>query len=195
MDSCIQIIEKPDWVSWDDIHDVVWLAHAQNREKGIVMRNPSLQGEEIRQRIEGKGKMYVALDGNKLVGTAACSIKKIPLWCGKGCYGYYCFAALLPSYRKMGIYPRLCEIREEELVKQGIYRVLMDTHEGNKREMYLARKQGFIPVDFVARKDHYSVMMVKWLDGCPYSRFWCSLIYHFRRMVVKILSLRHIHNK
>lgn len=193
MDSVIQIIEKPDWVSWDEIHDVVWQAHAQNREKGIVMRYPSLQGEEIRQRIEGKGKMFVALDDTKLVGTAAYSIKKAPLWCGKGYYGYYCFASLLPSHRKMGIYPRLCEIREKELVKQGIHRIMMDTHESNKRELSLARKQGFIPVDLVARKDHYSVLMVKWLDGCPYSSFRCSLNYHLRRLMVKIRSFRHIH--
>lgn len=192
MNSKIQIVEKPDWVSWDDIHDVVWEAHAQNREKGIVMRYPSLKGEEIRQRIEGKGKMFVALDGSTLVGTAGFSVKKSSLWCGKGCYGYYCFAAILPSYRKRGIYHLLCKIREEDLAKQGIHRIMMDTHEGNKRELALAQKQGFIPVDYVFRKDHYNVLMVKWLEDCPYSRFWCSLNYHIRRLVVKIRSFWHV---
>lgn len=188
MNSNIQIVEKPDWVSWDDIHDVVWRAHAQNREKGIVMRYPSLQGEEIRQRIEGKGKMFVALDGTTLVGTAAYSVKNSSLWCGKGDYGYYCFAAILPSYRKMGIYPKLCEIREEEMVKQGIHRIMMDTHEGNKRELALARKQGFIPIDFVVRKDHNSVLMVKWLDGCPYSSLLCKGQFLLRKCYRKTLS-------
>lgn len=187
MNSNIQIVEKPDWVSWDDIHDVVWRAHAQNREKGIVMRYPSLQGEEIRQRIEGKGKMFVALDGTTLVGTAAYSVKDSSLWCGKGDYGYYCFAAILPSYRKMGIYPKLCEIREKEMIKQGIHRIMMDTHEGNKRELALAQKQGFIPIDFVVRKDHNSVLMVKWLDRCPYSSLLCKGQFLLRKCYRKTL--------
>lgn len=189
MNSNIQIVEKPDWVSWEDIHDVVWSAHAQNRENGIVMRYPSLQGDEIRQRIEGKGKMFVALDGKTLVGTAAYLIKDSSLWCGKGSYGYYCFAALLPSYRKMGIYPRLCEIREKELIKQGVHRILMDTHERNKRELTLAMKQGFIPVDLMARKNHFSVLMVKWLNGCPYPSVLCKGQFLFRKCFRKIKSI------
>ena len=191
MNSSIHIVEKPEWVSWDEIHEGVWNGHAKNHEHGMVMSYPSLQGDEIRRRIEGKGKMFVAIDGTTLVGTAAYSVKNMSLWCGKGEYGYYCFAALLPSHRKRGIYPMLCEIREKELINHGIHRIMMDTHEGNKRELVLARKQGFIPVDLVARKNHYNIVMVKWLDGCPYSSFWCSINYRLRRLIVKIRSFWH----
>lgn len=185
MNSYIQIIEKPDWVSWESIHDVIWRAHEQNREKGIVMRNPSLEGDEIRQRIEGKGKMFVALDGSIPIGTAAYLVKNASLWCGKGRYGYFCFAALLPSYRKKGIYPKLCEIREEELVKEGIRRIMMDTHEDNKRELTLAKRQGFIPVDLVVGKDHSNVLLVKWLEGRPYPPFLCWIIFMFKKCLKK----------
>lgn len=185
MNSSIQIVEKPDWVSWDNIHDVIWNAHAQNREKGIVMRYPSLEGDEIRQRIEGKGKMFVALDGSKLIGTAAYLKKDASLWCGKGIYGYYCFAALLPSYRHMGIYPKLCEIRKEELVKEGIHRIMMDTHEDNIREVALAQRQGFIPVDLMIMKGHFNVLLVKWLDSCPYPSFLCRILFLFRKCLRK----------
>ena len=194
MSEKIEIIEKPEWMSWDVIHDVVWRAHAHNRENGIVMRYPSLQGDEIRQHLEGRGKMFVALYGTTVVGTAAYLIKDSSLWCGKGKYGYYCFAALLPTYRKMGIYPKLCEIREKELIKQGVRRILMDTHEGNKRELTIAKKQGFIPVDFLVRKDHFSVLMVKWLDGCPYPTIICKVQFlmrkWFRKTKVMFLVLK-----
>ena len=49
MDSSIQIIEKPDWVSWDEIHEVLWKAHENNRENGVFMSYPSLTGDEIKK--------------------------------------------------------------------------------------------------------------------------------------------------
>jgi len=76
MSDRFQIIEKPDWVSWDEIHDVLWKAHAQNREKGVIMAYPSLTGDEIKRRVENNGKMFIALDGQNVIGTLALIIKK-----------------------------------------------------------------------------------------------------------------------
>ena len=112
MKSDIQIIEKPDWVSWDDIHEVLWKAHEQNRERGINMAFPSLQGERIREKIEGCGKMFIALVDDVVVGTGAVTKKRHNLWCGKGEYGYLCFASVLPEYIGMGIYKSLREYIE-----------------------------------------------------------------------------------
>jgi hypothetical protein len=67
-ESSIQIIEKPEWVSWDEIHEVVWEAHANNREKGIIMSYPSLSGEEIKNMIGDHGKMFLAVGGLFLFG-------------------------------------------------------------------------------------------------------------------------------
>ena len=71
MDSGIQIMEKPDWVSWETIHDVLWEAHAENRKNGVFMRYPSLSGEEIKRRIDDNGKMFVAIEDGKVIGSAA----------------------------------------------------------------------------------------------------------------------------
>ena len=54
----IQIIEKPDWVSWDEIHSVLWKAHEQNRKKGMIMSLPSKSAEDLQKYMEGKGKMF-----------------------------------------------------------------------------------------------------------------------------------------
>ena len=112
----VQVIEKPDWVSWDEIHEVIWKAHESNRQNGINMRFPTLLGEEIRKRVEGNGKMFVALDGKKVVGTAAIRRKNLDLWCGKGEYAYLCFASVLPEYSRQGIYKQLYIYRERERV-------------------------------------------------------------------------------
>ena len=186
MNTEINIIEKPDWVSWDEIHEVLWKAHADNRNNGVVMRYPSLSGEEICQKIEGHGKMFVALDGEKVVGTAALTIKQFSLWCGKGSYAYLCFASVLPEYNGKGIYKALSLRREELALSMGLVRIIGDTHENNKHRLDIAKKTGYKFVDYKYYKDHYNVVMVKWLNGCPYTEFRCKIEFLKRKLQVKI---------
>ena len=49
MTADISIIEKLEWVSWDEIHDVLWKAHERNRANGGLMSYPSLSGEELKK--------------------------------------------------------------------------------------------------------------------------------------------------
>lgn len=181
----IQIVEKPEWVSWDDIHNVLWTAHADNRNKGVVMRYPSLSGEEIRLKIEGHGKMLVALDETKVVGTAAIIVKGAKYWCGKGNYAYICFASVLPEYNGKGIYKALDIKREEIALSMGLERMLGDTHENNTHRLVIAKKAGYRFVDYKPYGDHFNVVMVKWLNGCPYSSFRCEVAFHMRKWSVK----------
>lgn len=183
MESKILLQEKPDWVSWDDIHNVLWKAHAMNREKGINMVFPALPGDKIREMIEGEsGKMFVAVDNNTVVGTGALIKKKYNLWCGKGEYGYLCFASVLPNYSSMGIYKQLREYREREACKMGIDKVLFETHEGNDRMLRINSRDDYKMVDFkVTSTDHYNVLMVKWLDGCPYSDLYVKWQFLIRK--------------
>ena len=192
MNQVVNILEKPDWISWDDIHDVIWTAHEQNRRKGIVMRYPSLKGDEIRQRIEGKGKMFVAFDGNILVGTAAYVIQNHSLWCGRGKYAHYCFASILPDYQGLGIYKRLCLHREQDVMSSGVSRILIDTNEHNDREIAISKKAGYRIVDIKTYQNHHNVLMVKWLNGCPYSKFTCFMNFFFRRLLVHVREVKKI---
>lgn len=187
MNTDIQIIEKPDWVSWDDIHNTLWTAHASNRERGMAMRYASLTGEEIRERVEGKGKMFCAIKDNKLVGTAAVVTKKAKLWFDKdsATYAYLCFACVLPECAGQGVYQQLYIEREREGMKMGLKHLMFDTHENNSRVLEINSKKGFKPVDYKFYKDHFNVVMVKWLDGCPYSDFRCKFEFAIRKMIVK----------
>ena len=180
-----QITEKPEWVSWDDIHEVLWQAHSKNREEGVVMRYPSLPGEEIRKRVEGKGKMFVAILSEKLIGTSAVIFKDKSLWCGKGKYAYCCFDSVLPQLQGTGVYRKLCQKREEFVKNEGVSRMLLDTNESNNREKIVVVKAGFKPVDLVWWTDHYNVVFVKWLNGCPLSNFRCKLGFSVRKIMVK----------
>lgn len=186
MDSEITIIEKPDWVSWDEIHEVLWRAHGQNRENGINMALPALPGEEIRKRIEGNGIMLVAICDGKVVGTAAIKRKTVNLWCGKGEYAYFCFASVLPEYNGKGIYKALAIRREELALSMGMDKTLFDTHENNQHQLVIAQKAGYKFVDVSVWKDHYNVVMVKWLKGCPYSDIYCKCQFLVRKWYRKL---------
>ena len=193
MDKSIRILVKPDYVSWDDIHDVIWKSHEENRKNGVIMRYPSLPGSEIEKKIGADGKMLVALtEDGKLVGTAAMMQKKAKLWFGENDFAYCCFASILPEYNGKGIYKEMCRLQEEMARGEGLNMMMFDTHEKNARNLGHSVKAGYRFVDLKFYRDHYNVVMVKWLDGCPYSRFWCSMNYRLRRVVVKIRSFMHV---
>lgn len=191
MNSKIQIVEKPDWVSWDDIHEVLWTAHAENRNNGVVMRYPSLSGEEIKNKIEANGKMFCAIVNGKLAGTAAIMTKKVKYWYNKvpETIAYLCFASVLPEYAGKGIYKQLNMTREKEARSMGYKRIMFDTHENNIHKIQVDKNNGFKLVDYKLYGEHYNVVMVKWIDGCPYSEIRIKYEFAKRKATVKIKRL------
>ena len=175
MNTDINTIEKPDWVSWDEIHEVLWKAHEKNRENGVIMSYPSLTGEEIKKRIENNGKMYVAIDGQNVIGTLALIIKKGNKWYNKGSYGYLCFGAVLPNYSGKGIYRSLYKVAETTAINMGIFVITRDTNEKNARMLKISKQEGYHFVECKAYKDHFNIVRAKWLDGCPYSSWYIKM--------------------
>ncbi|UKK49474.1 GNAT family N-acetyltransferase [Prevotella sp. E9-3] len=181
----ISIVEKPDWVSWDEIHNVLWKAHAQNREKGVIMSYPSLAGEEIKRRVEKNGKMFIALDGQNVVGTLALKIKKGNKWYNKGTYGYLCFGAVLPDYSGKGIYRSMYKVAESTALNMGISVITRDTNEHNARMLKISKQEGYHFVECKAYKDHFNIVRAKWLDGCPYPSWYIKLKFHLSKFKQK----------
>lgn len=183
----IQIMEKPDWVSWDDIHEVLWAAHAKNREDGIIMAFPSLAGDEIRRKIGSEGKMFVAMDGDKVVGTVGIMKGNGNPWYAKGNYGHTCFASVLPNYGGNGIYQLLNKKREIYAIKNNYSVLIADTNERNRKMIEIKKKEGYRFICYMACKDHFNVGMAKWLQPCPFPswyitfRFYFSMIYQKTR--------------
>lgn len=185
----IQIIEKPNWVSWNDIHNVLLSAHSSNRAKGIIMRKPSLPGEEIKKEIGKDGVMLVAIDGNSVVGTAALIPKHGSFWFYKGSYGYMCFASILPDYRGKGIYKDLCLERERIAKEHGLTHFYIDTHHKNKELIRICQKNDFKRVGVKRCKDHWNVILFKWLDGCPHIQFNSWMHFMIQLVACKLYEL------
>lgn len=176
----IEIVEKPDWVLWDDIHNVVWKAHEQNREKGIVMALPSLSGEEIKDKLGKTGKLFVAIDGDKVVGTLALIRKTGNKWYCNGDHGYLCLGAVLPEYSGKGIYRSLYQLAEITAKQMKLPVLTRDTNEHNARMLKITKQEGYYFVDYKICKDHYNIIRAKWLNGCPYTEFYikCQFLLH-----------------
>ena len=188
MEQGIQIVERPEWISWDDIKQCLYEAHAVNREKGINMANYQWPAERIKDYIGDNGVVLVALDGNKVIGTATIAEKHGSRWYMGGRYAYMCYAGVLPSYKGLGVYRSLVKKREE-IARSMEYEVLVfDTHLNNKKVQSIALNNGYKYVRFfrAASKDHYSVVMAKWLKRCPYSSFYCWIKYHISKLMTEI---------
>lgn len=180
----IQIVEKPDWVSWEDIKQCLFEAHSANRKKGINMANHQWPTEKIKDSVGDNGIMLVALDEEKVVGTAAIIEKNKKRWYTQGRYAYMGYAGVLPAYNGKGLYRRFTEKREEIARLRGFEVLVFDTHENNKTVQSIALKNGYRYVRYfrAASMDHYNVVMAKWPNGCPYSSFYCWMKFHISKI-------------
>ena len=191
MNTDIKIVEKPDWISWETIKQCLTEAHAENRVKGINMAHYQWPAEKIKDSIGEKGVMLVALDGDKLVGTAAIGDREGKTWYARGRYAYVCFDSVIPGYLGMGVF-RLLDMKREELAKSlGYSTLVFDTHYNNNHRQKIALNNGYQYVRFFRAKsgDHNSVVMVKWLKGNPYSESYCKWKYIYSKIKTIVLSL------
>jgi GNAT superfamily N-acetyltransferase len=186
MESELQIVEKPEWVSWDEIHEVLWKAHEQNRKKGIIMSYPSLSGEEIRNKIGDKGKMFVAIEDDKVIGTLALIKKVGKQWYNTGQYGYLCFGAVLPECSGKGVYRSLYQLAETTAKQMGLLVLTRDTNENNARMLKITKQEGYHFVECKAWKDHFNIVRAKWLDKCPYPTWYIKTRFLLSKMIIKL---------
>ena len=117
-------------------------------------------------------------------------------WYNKGSYAYICFDAVIPEYSGEGIFKLLDNKREQLATGLGYKTLVFDTHSRNVHRQQMAERNGYRLVRFfrAASKDHYSVVMAKWLDGCPHSSFYCWMKYKMSWMNTMLrfpLNKRH----
>lgn len=201
MNDTLSIIEKPDWVSWEDIRQCLIASHTNNRRDGINMGHYQWPAERIKEFVGDKGVMFVALDERKLVGTAAIIERDGHSWYAPGRYAFLGFAGVLPDYVGRGIYKALSLKREEYAQIMGYQVLVMDTHKDNIHLQNIAVKNGYRYVRYflVSSHDHYNVVLAKWPSGCPYSATYCRykfLCSKLKAWLIKIIVVfQHLFKK
>ena len=184
----IVIAEKPSWITYDDIHELLYAAHASNREKaGFHVLTSDMTGEQLEKRIGPDGKTFVALDGKRLVGTASYRIIDRRFWCIKASFAERTLIAVHPDYQGRHICSLLLEPILNDIRAAGCKYLLTETAEANIAIRKLCTKEGCRHIDFKApHSDHYNVEIVQWLNGCRYPNWYTDLGFYYRMLKVKL---------
>ena len=186
----IRVMEKPDWVSWDEIAECICLSQVTNKKKGFDMSFGHYTGEQLCNSVKN-GYTFVALnEDNKVIGTVSLTIKNIYFRWYRGEAGYHCMDAILPNYRGTDVFFDLQHIRKMKEKELGLKLLWATTHEKNNVVIKLSLKAGYKLMQFkVSEKtDYYSVVLAKWLtDKCPYSDRTINFMFNLSRFVTKLL--------
>jgi len=183
----IKIMEKPEWISWDDIHELLLAAHKKNIEKGILFRNVQMSGDEIGEKIGEEGCCWVALCGDKLVGTTSVKYYQGKSWWNHGKkVAHGCFTGILKDYQGIGIREDFDEKFREHIKRMGADIVDGNTAETNYVVLKIARKNGCKFVSYYAESRFNSIQFAKWLKGCPYSDKYIEMRFFISKMLTKI---------
>lgn len=183
----ISIVEKPDYITYDDIHELLYAAHASNREKGFNVKTALMNGKELEELLGDTGRCFVALDGDKLVGTASFRILNRDYWCVQGDVVDRILVGVLPEYKGQHISSMLFKKILDEVKASGYKYIESRTAENNEIMQIISLKDGYRYIDFLSTKaDHYTVVMLQWLEECPYSIKQTDWHFKMRRFLIKL---------
>ncbi len=185
----IQYMLKPDWVSWAAIKECFIKAHESNRKKGVVMQNQFMTPEEFENYYKN-AYFFVALRDKEVIGTSAFFIRKMnKWWARKENVIYNCADAIIPEYKGTDVYFELMSLRNKYIKETGIRIIQSDTEENNTMILKINKKKGGKQVKLYASPKtwYYSVVMVRWLDGCPYSDWYCNFRFKLSSFIVKLI--------
>ena len=154
------------------------------------MLNQEMTVDELQNKLQD-GLCFVALEGDKVIGTGSTIIKKGNRWWSRGRrVAYNCLDAILPEYQGTDVYFGLREIRSQYLKKAGVDIIQFNTAEHNKVVQKIALKRGAKYVMYSATgkgANYYSVIMANWLNGCPFSDRFCNFMFKLSKFVVKAI--------
>ena len=179
--------EKPKTVSYDAIHELLWESNVYNREQGFILSTSKLPGEKLEQRIGKDGYCFVALDGEKLIGTLSIRFVERNTWYAKGWIPDYILAGVHPEYQGMHVNSILSELVFDKLKDLGYSLVELDTAENNDHAIKVYEHLGFKKVGFKTNigGDHYSEVMVKWLIPCQFNGKIIELRHKMKKLYIK----------
>lgn len=189
--SDIQFMEKPDWVSWKDICECFRAANVVNEKKGFQMVYSNHSPSEFEESLKD-GHCFVALNGKKVVGTASLKFLKHKWyhWWTRQTVAYATYDAVLPEYRGTDVFMGLDAMRTQYINDSGVRIRQCNTAEQNKTVIKLCQRAGYKFVQYSATGDnanYYSIIMVLWLDGCPYSDRFCNFMFKLSKIIIKAI--------
>ena len=184
----VKYMLKPDWVSWESIHDCVAKASEINRKNGFCMQHSTMSVQELEDYLKD-GYCFIALLGEKVIGINALKIVKSQMWWAKGNVGYEMLTDIDPEYKNTGAYWGLRKIRTNFARQQGVSILQFTTSEDNTTVQEINLRFGFKYIRYYSSSEtwYYSVLMVRWIDGCPYSDWYCDFRFKLSRFLTRLI--------
>ena len=185
-ESGIFICAKPDFVTYEMIRQVVHEAQAAHPE--VKLDTEKATAGEIQEKVGDDGEMFVALDGEKLVGTMAICPEKCGKWYIKGRPAAVRFIAVLPEYGRRHIASDLMKACVCWAEERGFDTLMWTTAHNNEPAIKTGKHNDFYVVDYLkfAKSESASIRMVRWLTQDPPGKYKRLTRYYLNRMKVLI---------
>ena len=186
----IQYLERPEWVSWHDIHECIVKSHEVNERNGLHMINQDLSDDEMKGKFD-HAYCFVALDDKKVVGVYGLKIFKGKKWWSWNKTVAYTFMdGILPEYKGFDVYFKLTEMRMKYIKDLNADIMQTNTAESNYTILKITKIKKFKQVQFSPTgkgADYYSITLVKWLGKCPYPDWFIKFMFNLSKVVSKTL--------
>lgn len=175
----IEILEDTDDNKWNEIQEVIYKAHEENRRNGVDIRNAHLTSKELQESLGKDGKCFIALDDNKIVGTCSVSFQHKKCWYANGVVAYATLEGVLSEYKGRHIFKQLAQKRLEYIKSKGCNVVYMNVAEKNYIRKIIAEKEGFkkIAIHYNPYNPHNYITYCKWIGNRPFIGIEISIRY------------------
>ena len=179
---------KPEWVSWDAVMDCYRQSHEVNNQHGFKMMAQNMTAAELQEDMRN-GICFVALKGKQVVGTASVKFVKFKKWwCIGKKVAYLCHAGIIREYQGSAIFLSLYKMRDIFIKKSGVKISQLRTSEYNDTVIKLNMMRGFKRVQYSPTckgATYYTVTLVRWEGGCPYSEWFVKFMYNMSKFVAR----------
>ena len=193
----IQYMEKPEWVSWNNILDCLHEAHRVNKKKGFTMPGYDMTMEEFKEKL-GDGHCFVALVGDRVIGVSSVRFIKSRRWCTWGKkVAYNGLDGILKEYQGTDVFISLNALRYRYIKESGVDIIEFNTAEHNKVVIKNNLKRGAKIVQYAHRAPggYHPIVMVRWLNGCPYPDWLCNFMFKLSKAIVTLSEIGSRHKE
>ena len=186
----IVIIKKPDNISCESLQQLLHTAHQSNAAKGLIYGTANQSVAEWEKTLRNNAICFVALDGDKVAGTATLEFRKRNFFFKNfeiACFGLF---GVLPEYKGKHLGDKLLDKCIETYNAKGYKYLYCSTAIDNNlfvRNMY--EKRGFKKVDFFKAKanNFYSVRYLKWNTESVFLDLIAAFTYNVKKFYVRLM--------
>ena len=175
----IDILEKADDIRWDEVQNVIYKAHEENRRNGVDIRNAHLSPKELQESLGKDGRCFIALDGEKIVGTCSVAFQNKKYWFANGVVAYATLEGVLSKYKGQHIFKQLAQKRLEYIISRNCSVIYMNVAEKNFTRRVIAKKEGFrkVSIHYNPYNPHNYITYCKWIGDNPFTEVEISIRY------------------